>query len=190
VLLANFAYQPNVDAALHMCHDILPAVRSQVPDVRLWLVGNEPPPEVRELGCAHVEVTGRVADVAPYLDAADVVVCPLRIGGGIKVKAIEALRRGKAIVSTSIGMQGLPESARDAVITADDPDEFADAVAALLSDSRLNVRHQRRAARAATQLATWDEAAEALAGLYDELIADAVTRDPGVVRRSLAGGPR
>jgi polysaccharide biosynthesis protein PslH len=169
-LLANFAYAPNVDAARHFCEDILPALRVSVDDVRVRLVGNAPSPEVLALCKDGVTVTGYVPDVVPYLDAADVVVCPLRIGGGIKVKVIEALRRGKAIVSTSIGAQGLPPEARDALVVADDPGRFASATAALLADRRQRRRLERRATAAAEALPTWDQAARSLAALYDELL--------------------
>ncbi len=169
-LVANFAYSPNVDAAIHLCHEILPLVRASVPDLELWLVGNEPPRRVRTLAHERVRVAGRVDDVVAHLDAADVIVCPLRIGGGIKVKTIEALRRGKAIVSTSIGAQGLPEEAREAVAIADDPPAFADALTRLLIDPRQRAELERRAARAATLLPSWDDATRALASIYTDLL--------------------
>jgi polysaccharide biosynthesis protein PslH len=169
-LLANFAYAPNVDAALHFCHDVLPLVRAGVDDVHVSLVGNAPPPEIQTLADERVTVSGYVPDVLPHLDAADVVVCPLRIGGGIKVKVIEALRRGKAIVSTGIGAQGLPARARDALVVADDPRHFAGAVAELLRDEQRRARFERRAAVAARSLPTWHQAAGALAAVYDELL--------------------
>lgn len=169
-LLANFAYAPNVDAAMHFCEEILPRLRAAVPDVHVWLVGNAPPPEVLALGEDGVTVTGYVPDVLPYIDTADLVVCPLRIGGGIKVKVIEALRRGKAIISTTIGAQGLPPQARAALIVADDPRHFAAAAATLLGDRLRRRRLERSAAAAADGLPTWDEAADRLADIYDELL--------------------
>ncbi|MBV9800870.1 MAG: glycosyltransferase [Solirubrobacterales bacterium] len=190
VLLANYAYPPNVDAARHLCLDILPVVRQRVPDARVWLVGNAPGPEVLDLRSEAVTVTGRVADVVPYLDVADAIVCPLRIGGGVKVKAIEALRRGKAVVSSTIGAQGLPESARRALVIADDPTTFAEAAAALLLDPALRSEHERRAAHAASQLPTWDDAAQALGEIYDELLHRVPAWVPEFVPRALAGGSR
>lgn len=183
VLLANFGYAPNVDAALHFCRDIFPAVRRRIADATVWLVGNAPPAEIRALEGSEVAVTGFVPDVIPYLDAAEVIVCPLRIGGGIKVKTIEALRRGKAIVSTSIGAQGLPRAARAALLLADDPHRFADGVASLLLDPRRRHALEQRAAQAAWQLPTWDDAARALTDLYDELLGQAA--QPG--ERARAG---
>jgi hypothetical protein len=170
VLQANFGYAPNVDAAHYLCRDILPLVAAAVPDINVWLVGNAPPDDVLALAGERVTVTGYVPDVLPYLDAADVVACPLRIGGGVKLKTIEALRRGKAIVSTQVGSQGLPTEARRALVIAEDQAGFADAVADLLLDVDRRVRCEREAMRAASRLPTWDAAAVALASIYDQLL--------------------
>lgn len=176
-LVANFGYAPNVDAALHLCREIMPRVRAKISDVHLWLVGNAPPPEVKALANDHVRITGRVPDVIPYVDAADVIACPLRIGGGIKVKAIEALRRGKAIVSTAVGAQGLPPAARDALVIAEDAVSFADGILTLLTDRSRRGELERRAARATAILPTWDDAALALMAAYDDLLAQAPARN-------------
>jgi glycosyltransferase involved in cell wall biosynthesis len=180
LLLANFGYAPNVDAALHFAREILPAVRAAVEDARVWLVGNAPPPEVLALASEHLTVTGYVPDVVPYLDAADVIACPLRIGGGIKVKTIEALRRGKAIVSTAIGAQGLPMRAREAMILADEPRAFAEAVATLLQDERRRATLEQLARGAADMLPTWDESARALTAVYRDLLARATAKPEAV----------
>jgi polysaccharide biosynthesis protein PslH len=86
------------------------------------------------------------------------------------VKAIEALRRGKALVSSSIGVQGFPAQARELLAIADEPAAFADLATRLLLDPAARRRSERRAARALPLLPTWDRAAEALAGTYDELL--------------------
>jgi polysaccharide biosynthesis protein PslH len=171
VFTANFGYPPNVDAALHLCEEILPAIRRRVADVQLWLVGTDPPAEVLALAGNGVTVTGRVPEVVPYIDAADVLLCPLRVGGGVKVKAIEALRRGKALVTTSVGAQGLHGRAREALTIADDSERFAEAAAALLLDAGLRRDRERRSAAAAATLPTWDEAADMLSAAYEELLA-------------------
>lgn len=170
VLVANFAYGPNIDAANHFCLDILPRLRRTAPDVITWLVGNAPPDEVRALAGPTVTVTGRVDEIAPYLDAADVVVCPLRIGGGIKVKTIEALRRGRPIVSTPVGAQGLPAQARAAMRIESDPERFAGAIAELLADPRRREDLAQRARCAGRCLPSWDDAAHALRSIYDDML--------------------
>jgi glycosyltransferase involved in cell wall biosynthesis len=145
-----------------------------VPGAQLWLVGNAPPDGIRALKRDRVRVTGRVPDVVPYLDDATVIACPLRIGGGVKVKALEAVRRGKAVVSSPIGAQGLPAGA---VITATDPEQFADAASGLLLDPALRARQQDRARSAACELPSWDGAAGTLAAVDRQ-----VWNGPAVVR--------
>jgi glycosyltransferase involved in cell wall biosynthesis len=110
-----------------------------------------------------VEVTGRVPSVEPHLDEAAVVVAPLRVGGGVKVKVLEALSRGKAVVSTSVGVQGLTQSP---AVVADEPAAFATAVADLLADPAARDRREQAALRYARSLPTWDDAARALLGCY------------------------
>jgi glycosyltransferase involved in cell wall biosynthesis len=169
VFVGNFGYQPNADAARWFCGEILPRVRKRVPAVRALLVGNAPPADVLELGCEHVEVTGRVATVTEHLDRAAVVACPLRVGGGVKVKVLEALCRGKAIVSTSVGVQGLGPNAWHAIEIADDPARFAESCARLLLDREARRSLERQAARFAATLPTWDDAAAKLLECYREL---------------------
>lgn len=165
LFVGNFAYEPNLDAARHLCDTIFPLVRREVPDARLLLAGNGPPEELAARASSAVSFTGRVARLEPYYDRATLVACPLRVGGGIKVKMLEALTRGKAIVSTSIGVQGLDEAP---VLVRDDPEEFAHAVAGLLRDPRARARLEARARAYASRLPTWDEAAERLAGCYED----------------------
>lgn len=174
---ANFAYQPNVDAALHLCREIWPKVVRRRPHARLLLVGNAPPEEVRALGGRrNVVVTGRVPSIDPFLAKASVVVCPLRVGGGIKVKMLEAMSRGKAIVTTSVGAQGLTAFAGKAFLVEDDPGAFAHAVAGLLRDEGPRRALEQQARFAAARLPSWDAAASALAGCYRELAGAALAR--------------
>jgi glycosyltransferase involved in cell wall biosynthesis len=172
VFVANFAYEPNVDAAHWFCAEILPRILECVPEAHAVLVGNEPPPGVLELRCEHVEVTGFVPSVRPYLDRAAVAVAPQRIGGGIKVKVLEALCRGKAVVSTSVGVQGLRPLAHESVVVADGPARFAAEYVRLLGDAEARREPERRAVALAGKLPTWDEAAAALLDCDRELAAE------------------
>ena len=167
--VANFGYRPNVDAAQYLVHRILPRVAAKVPSVRVLLVGNAPPREVRDLADDRVTVTGRVASVEPFLQASDVVVCPLREGGGIKVKVLEALRHGKALVTTSVGAQGIEQRGRAAMVVRDDARSFAAAVTKLLLDQGERRALERIAAEFAASLPTWEDSAVELERCYDEL---------------------
>jgi polysaccharide biosynthesis protein PslH len=170
LFVGNFAYEPNVDAALYFCRDVFPLILKDVPNVKLYLVGNAPPSEICSLGSnRHIEVSGRVASLIPFYKRADVVVCPLRIGGGVKVKVLEALGHGKAIVSTSIGAQGLDLSTHRAVVVADEVRGFADNVVRLLLHPEERHIQERQALAYAGTLPTWDKVSEAFARLYGEM---------------------
>jgi len=135
VFTGSMDWQPNEDAMLHFMDSILPLIRRKVPDSRLTVVGRNPSRRLqraaREMG---VEVTGRVEDVRPYVASASVFVVPLRIGGGTRLKIFEALSMQKAVVSTSVGAEGLPLHDGEHFLRADAPAAFAEAVVALIKD--------------------------------------------------------
>lgn len=170
LFVGNFAYEPNVDAALYFSRDIFPLILKYVPNVKLFLVGNAPPPEICSLTSnRQIEVSGRVASLIPFYKHADVVVCPLRIGGGVKVKVLEALGFGKAIVSTSIGAQGLDLSTHRAVSVADDMTDFAENVVRLLVNPEERHIQEQEALAYARTLPSWDQVSEAFSRLYEEM---------------------
>jgi polysaccharide biosynthesis protein PslH len=128
-------YAPNVDAARFFALEILPLVRAVVPHARFHIVGADPAPEVSALASESVVVHGRVEDVRPYLANSNVVVVPVRAGGGTRLKVLEAAASAKAIVSTRLGVEGLAFNGGEIVI-ADQPQAFADATIALLEDDQ------------------------------------------------------
>lgn len=177
LFVGNFAYDPNIDAALYFSRHIFPLILKDVPDVKLFLVGNAPPPEICSLTSnKQIEVTGRVASLIPFYKHADVVVCPLRIGGGVKVKVLEALGFGKAIVSSSVGAQGLDLSTYRAVAVADDQTHFAENVVRLLVQPEVRHTQEREALAYARTLPSWDQVSEAFARLYEEMAVYRVSR--------------
>jgi sugar transferase (PEP-CTERM/EpsH1 system associated) len=126
---------PNEDGMLFFVNDILPEIRRSCPDVTLSIIGRAPTPSIQRLAERHgITVTGRVDDVRPHVAAGTVYVVPLRIGGGTRLKIFEAMAMGKAVVSTTIGAEGLPVTSGHDVLLADDPHAFADAVVSLLRD--------------------------------------------------------
>jgi len=136
VFTGSMDWHPNEDAIRHFITAILPAIRREVPQVRVTVVGRNPSSGLRlEAEQAGVKVTGTVDDVRPYIDAAAVYVVPLRIGGGTRLKIFEALSMGKAVVSTGVGVEGLPLAPGEHYLKADDPEAFASAVVTLLRDS-------------------------------------------------------
>jgi sugar transferase (PEP-CTERM/EpsH1 system associated) len=136
VFTGSMDWIPNEDAMTHFCHDILPRIREQEPGVTLSIVGRTPTPAVERLGAIPgVQVTGRVDDIREHVAAAAAYIVPLRIGGGTRLKIFEAMAMGKAVVSTTVGAEGLPVTDGKDIVIADEPTAFADAVVALLRDS-------------------------------------------------------
>lgn len=135
VFTGSMDWHPNEDAILYFLKEMLPAIRREIPEVALTVVGRNPGERLRQAAReAGIKVTGTVDDVRPYIDEASVYVVPLRIGGGTRLKIFEALAMGKAVVSTSIGAEGLPLVSGEHFLCADQPADFASAVVALLRD--------------------------------------------------------
>lgn len=128
-------YRANEDAALFFHREMYPRILRSLPDVRLWLVGRDPSPRVAALARdSRIVVTGAVEDVRPYLVRASVVVVPMRLGAGTRIKVLEALSMAKPVVSTSVGTEGLEVVAGRHYVAADDPEAFAAAVVRLVGD--------------------------------------------------------
>ena len=144
-------WQPNIDAVEHFCRQIWPLVQAGVPAARFRIVGRNPDRRVQKLASSSVEVTGLVHSVLDHLREAAVIVVPLRVGGGTRLKIYEAMAAGKAVVSTSIGAEGLDVHHGRDIILADDPSAFAQAVMMLLGDIELRRRYERAAAELAAQ---------------------------------------
>jgi len=135
VFTGSMDWYPNEDGIAHFIEAVLPRIRRAVPTAALTVVGRNPSARLQALAAAAgVEVTGLVDDVRPHMAAAAVYVVPLRVGGGTRLKIFEALSMAKAVVSTTIGAEGLPLTPGQDYLSADDPAAFADAVVALLRD--------------------------------------------------------
>lgn len=154
VFLGSMDWEANVDGVEYFCREIWPRIRTAVPTARFRIVGRRPVPRVRRLAeDPSVEVTGDVPSVITHLREAAVFVVPLRVGGGTRLKIYEAMAAGRAVVSTTIGAEGLDVNDRQDIVLADDPQAFANATSSLLVD-----REYRRAIgrAAAAQAARFD----------------------------------
>ena len=149
LLVGNFSWPPNADAAAVLCDRIRPALAGALGrPVTVALVGKDPPPAVRQLGtAAGVSVTGLVDDVGPYYAAAGVAAVPMRAGGGSRIKLLEAMDRGVPVVTTTAGAAGLDDTAEPPVAVAGSVPAFVDACRQALEDPSWRdrtVRHARR----------------------------------------------
>ncbi len=156
LFVGNMGYQPNSDAAVYFCNQVLPLVRNEVANAKLWIVGISPGASVKQLEGDGVFVTGSVPDVVPYYKSSKVCVVPLRAGSGTRLKILEAMALGRAVVSTSIGCEGLGVVDEEHILIADDAKRFAEQVVRLLTDSELRTRMAAKAREFVVASYDWD----------------------------------
>lgn len=170
LFVGNFMHPPNVDAALWLGREIFPRVKRVVPHVELDIVGDHAPAEVRRLAeVPGLRVTGRVPEVAPYLDRAAVVVVPLRLGGGMRVKLVEALAAGKAVVATPLATDGLDTGEALPLLVAELAGDLAAAICTLLQDATRRAALAHHAAEWARRHLGWERSVQQYVALYDRL---------------------
>jgi glycosyltransferase involved in cell wall biosynthesis len=167
VFTGSMDWLPNEDAILFFAREILWRIKERVPGVRLSVVGRNPSRNLLSQLAQHpeVQVVGWVPDVRPHISRHAVYVIPLRIGGGTRIKAYEAMAMGKAVVSTSIGIEGLPVTDGVQVLLADEPDSFADSVVRLLHDRALRERLGRTARDFVERECGWQNAGQVFADI-------------------------
>jgi glycosyltransferase involved in cell wall biosynthesis len=173
LFVGAFAHHPNVDSALWLGREVFPRVLERVPDARLEIVGHEPSAEVRALAAGPISVHGSVPDVTPYLDRAAVVVAPIRFGGSMRMKVLEPLAAGKAVVATPRAAEGVEATPGEHFILASDEDELVEALAGLLLDRERRIALGSSARRWAEKNLGWGKGVEAFERLYDLLISAA-----------------
>lgn len=166
---------PNTDAVGHFAQSIWPRVTAAHPEARWKIIGGRPPPSIQALAGPEIELTGLVPDLRPHLAEAAVVTVPLRLGGGTRLKIVEAMAMGKAIVSTSLGAEGIEAVPGREILIADDPESFAAAVVSLLKDPGLRARLGGAARRLAVERYSWMAAATSLESFLYNLISPQMT---------------
>ncbi|MBI5666606.1 MAG: glycosyltransferase [Chloroflexi bacterium] len=170
VFTGKMDYRPNVDAITWFADSILPRVQEQLPDARLYIVGQKPHPRVEQLrGRRNVEVTGWVRDVRPFLHAAGVYVAPLRMGSGTRLKILEAMAAGCAVVATPVAVSGMRDDVKNVAIITDQPDAFAAAVIGLLQDPQRRQQTGQAAQQYVKQRYDWPVLIPRLLAIFKEL---------------------
>jgi sugar transferase (PEP-CTERM/EpsH1 system associated) len=142
VFTGSLDWRPNVDAMLYFLEEIWPLVRTSHPQATMTIVGRNPMAALKDkaAGMAGVALTGTVDDVRPYIEEAMAYVVPLRVGGGSRLKILEALAMKKAVVSTTVGAEGLALNRGESVLLADTPAAFAQEVSRIFLVSGLRER--------------------------------------------------
>jgi glycosyltransferase involved in cell wall biosynthesis len=172
LFVGSFVHPPNVDAAMWLAESIFPGVLARVPSARLELLGDQPPASVRRLAGPAVDVTGYVSDTWPHLDAAAVVVAPLRLGGGMRLKVLEALAAGKAVVATPRAVAGLDLEPGTHALVGESDAELENALVELLEHPGRRSRIGAAAREFARERLDWGHTVAAYERLYDSLERD------------------
>jgi polysaccharide biosynthesis protein PslH len=163
-------YRPNLEAAHHLVEDIWPLVLRRRPDARLTLVGRADEADIRRLTRPGVVVTGEVPDIRPYLQRAAVVGVPVRIGGGTRLKVVEGLAMGKAMVSTSLGCEGIAVRDGEHLLIGDDATAFASRVVQLFESPNMRSALGRAGRSLVENQYSWELAGQRLQALYERVV--------------------
>jgi len=157
VFLGAMSWPPNVDSVRWFSKDILPGIRERIPETVFYIVGSNPSPQVKTLHDGkNIVVTGYVKDVREHVCDASAFVVPLRVGGGMRLKIIEAMAMGAPIVSTSIGCEGIEAEHGRHILIADTAGDFRDTVAGLLRNPALAGSLSENAGRLVNDKYSWE----------------------------------
>jgi glycosyltransferase involved in cell wall biosynthesis len=171
VISGKMSYHANVTMVLNFVENIYPRIRSERPDVKLWIAGKDPTNEIKALkSTPGIEVTGTVKDLRPYLQHATVALSPITYGAGMQIKVLEAMACETPVVSTSQAVSALQASHGQDVLVADDPAEFAKHVLRLLSDPEYQNTIGQAGHRYVTKHHKWSSIIAKLEGVYEETI--------------------
>jgi glycosyltransferase involved in cell wall biosynthesis len=169
--IGTMYWPPNIDGVRWFLREVYPIIRRQRPDVVFDIVGSRPPQSLQKISEAGVgiNVTGYVTDPTPYLEQAGVFIVPLRAGGGMRVKILNALAQGLPVVSTSLGAEGIAVRNGEHILLADQPADFAAAVVSLLEDPALVARLSRNGRRLAEEVYDYRVVCRSLDQVYGQL---------------------
>jgi glycosyltransferase involved in cell wall biosynthesis len=171
VMTGLMHYRPNIDGAVYFVREILPRILASRPNTTFFIVGAGATEELKRLSSDNVVVTDTVPDVRPYVYRSQVFVVPLRMGGGTRLKVLEGMSMAKAVVSTSIGCEGIDVVHDEHLLIVDEPRAFADAVLRLFDDQEKRTDLGRRGRALVEQQYRWESVVERLEGFYTRLVA-------------------
>lgn len=173
VFTGSMDWLPNEDAILYFVDAILPLIKQRCPEVSLEVVGRNPSRRLQALAEREktIRLTGWVEDIRPFVARGSICIVPLRIGGGTRLKIFEAMAMSKAVISTSVGAEGLPVRAGENILLADTPNDFADSVVSLLRDPNERKRLGTSARALVEGKYSWLRVAESFAcTLHDAVV--------------------
>lgn len=169
VFTGTMDYHANVSGIVYFVKEVFPLIIEQMGDAKLYIVGKNPAPKVQQLAGSNIVVTGAVDDIRKYIAAAKIVVVPLLVGGGTRLKILEAMSMSKAIVSTSLGSEGIDVMAGDNIAIADDAKKFADDSVRLLRDTEARNKMGKSAFEFVRSRYDWACVTDIMSGVYENL---------------------
>jgi polysaccharide biosynthesis protein PslH len=169
IFTGNMLYYPNTDGIVHFANEVFPIIRARVPKAELYIVGQAPPARVRKLAGADIVVTGFVPDIKEYYLQSAVAIAPIRFGAGTLNKILEPMALGIPVVSTPIGVEGLPVSSGRDLLVAESTADFAQAVVRLLEDPDLRQRIADSGQSIVRKLYDWKVIAGQLESYYSQV---------------------
>lgn len=172
IFVGNMRWFPNVDGVLWFHNEVLPRIKEIFSEVKFYIVGHKPPIEVKELGKKdkNIIVTGFVKDVRPYVAKNSLYVVPLRIGGGMRLKILEAMAMEKPVISTSIGAEGVEAANGKDIIIADNGKNFAERTIKLLKNKDYRKRIAKNGKKLVEEKYKWESILEKLEEKYVEVV--------------------
>lgn len=169
VFSGKMSYYANEAAVLHFYNSIFPLIRAKKPETKFTIVGSDPPASIKKLASdPHVEVTGYVEDIRPFIAGAAVAICPITVGAGIQNKVLEAMSMGKPVVASRKACRAIDVCDRQHLMIADSDGDFADAVIELLERRDLRRKIGSSAAEFVRDRHDWNELSRRLEGIYLE----------------------
>ncbi len=169
IIVSGMNWYPNRDAVIYMCKEIWPLLTKELPDITMTVVGAQPPEVLVELSerDKRIEVTGFVDDVRPYIENAEIYLCPMRDGGGTRLKILDALSMGKAIVSTTKGCEGIDITPDKNVLIADTPSQFVNRIKEVLRNPELRKTLGEEARTLVKEKYSWEVIGKSLRSIYE-----------------------
>ena len=169
VFVGSLSWFPNLDGIQFFAEEIFPAILNEVPDAKLIVIGKKTNRKIKLKYSHHIIMTGFVEDIRPIVSKAGVYIVPLRVGGGTRLKILDALSMGKAVVSTSIGCEGLEVTHGKNILIADDPEGFAKQTINLLRHPDLATRMGREGRKLVETTYDWKIIAKKMNRVYNSM---------------------
>ena len=167
--MGTLYYPPNADGIRWFVREVFPLIRSKVPGVKLTIIGKNPPADFLKLAedaSNRIQVTGFVPELDPYFAESALAVIPVRAGGGMRVRILEAFARAMPVVTTTVGLEGIEAVPGQDVLVADTPDDFANAVCRILGDPALQAQLSTNGRQLAESKYDWQAALRAVDNVY------------------------